>query len=225
MPAEPAEPADLRVCVVVFARAPVAGRTKTRLIPALGAEGAAALYRAFLADTVRTARRLEGAAVELWAASADDAERLAAPYPDRPVRAQPAGDLGRRMEAAMAHALSRHDRVLVIGSDAPTLPVRRLAEAARALATADVVLGPAADGGFYLVGVRDRALAFGDRIRWSTRHALADTLAAARAAGRRPARIRPWYDVDTPDDLRLLRAHLAVRRRAAPATAEALGRP
>jgi rSAM/selenodomain-associated transferase 1 len=210
------------VCVAVFARAPRPGHTKTRLIPALGAEGAAALYRAFLADTVRTAAKLEGATVELWAASEADREPLAELHPDAPVRLQPRGDLGERMEAAMADALSRHDKALVVGSDVPTLPARRLGAAVAALEEADVVLGPAADGGYYLVGARGWALAFGRGVRWSTRHALTDTLAAARAAGRRPTLLAPWYDVDTPEDLRLLRAHLAVRRDAAPATAAAI---
>ncbi|MEQ8458595.1 MAG: TIGR04282 family arsenosugar biosynthesis glycosyltransferase [Sandaracinaceae bacterium] len=200
----------MRVEVAVFARAPRPGATKTRLIPALGAAGAAALYGAFLEDTLA---KLEGLDARIWAASADDVEALSAH--GLPVSLQPDADLGARMEAAMRVARGTHDAGLVIGTDAPTLPATRLREAIDALTRHDVVIGPSADGGYYLIGARE-PLRFAE-VRWSTPHALADTLASI--GERRVRLLRPHYDVDTPEDLALLRTHLRLKPRAAPATA------
>jgi len=200
--------------VLVFARAPRPGGTKTRLIPRVGAEGAATLYAAFVTDVRRTVD-LAGLAAQVWVADRDDAAAYDAP------RVQRGDDLGARMSHALTDALDRADRALLIGTDAPTLPAAYLGRAARALDVADVVFGPSADGGYYLIGARGRAPALGGGgVRWSTRHALADSL--ARVDGRRVAMLPPWYDVDTPEDLRLLRLHLALDPRAAPATARAL---
>lgn len=190
----------------------------------MGAEGAARLTARFLDDTLETVQ-LARAEVSLWAASGADASALAKSHIRYKTYVQTQGDLGARMADAMRRLLARHARVLLIGADAPTLPRALVQAAADALAPAaeptDAVFIPAADGGYVLVGVRARPLDLeGGPIRWSTRHALADTL--ARAEGRRLRVLRPWYDVDTPEDLRLLRTHLAVDPRAAPRTAALL---
>lgn len=209
--------------IAVFARAPRPGRTKTRLIPALGPDGAAALYAAFLDDTLRTARSV-GVPVVLWAAGDADARELARRHPDVPLHTQPEGaDLGARMHAALAHGLTTHPRVVLIGSDAPTLPRGHLDAAFRGLESHDTVLGPASDGGYVLVGARGSAPSFG-AARWSTRHALADTLESFSRQGLTTRVLPPWYDVDEPSDLATLRMHLALRPDRAPATAEALRR-
>ena len=207
---------DEQVALLIFAKAPRPGRVKTRLATLLGDEGAARLYAAFLEDTWATASALAGVRPELWAASRDDAVGLA----PHPCRVQIAGDLGVRMHAAMADALGRASRVLLVGSDHPTVPPALFLDAVRALETHEVVLGPSADGGFFLVGARTAAVDFDPGVRWSSRAALADTLAGL--AGRSVRLTRPWYDVDTPEDLRVLRAHLAIRPAAAPATAAML---
>jgi rSAM/selenodomain-associated transferase 1 len=206
-------PAD-KTPVAVFVRAPIAGRTKTRLATALGEQGAAALYAAFLRDTLTKVRAEPLLQATLWAASAEDAAFF------EHARTQPDGDLGERMEAALRDGIAQAGRAIVLGSDAPTLPPRILRASLDALDRAEVVLGPAADGGYYLIGVRNEAFPLVP-VRWSTRSALADTIACAQ--GRRIALLPPWYDIDTAADLRLLRAHLALRPRAAPATAIALG--
>jgi rSAM/selenodomain-associated transferase 1 len=207
---------DEHVALLVFAKAPRPGKVKTRLATLLGDEGAARLYAAFLEDTWATACGLLGVRPELWAASEEDAAGLA----PRPCRVQTSGDLGVRMHAAMADALGRASRVLLVGSDHPTVPPALFRDAIGALETHGVVLGPSADGGFFLVGARGAAVGFDPGVRWSSRHALADTLAGL--AGRSVRLIRPWYDVDTPEDLHVLRAHLALWPRAAPRTAELL---
>ncbi len=202
--------------LAVFARPSVVGQTKTRLIPALGAEGALSLYEAFLADTLTVAGRVVGARVEVWWSSPEGA-------PDVPfaARVQPEGDLGHRMATALASA----DRAVVIGSDAPTLPPRIVDSALELLNRRDVVLAPASDGGYVLLGARVPMYDILTGVRWSTRYALAETVARAREHGRTVGLLEPWYDVDTPEDLRLLRAHLAVRPEAAVHTARALRIP
>ncbi|MBX3274385.1 MAG: TIGR04282 family arsenosugar biosynthesis glycosyltransferase [Sandaracinaceae bacterium] len=198
--------------LLVFGRAPRPGTTKTRLIGALGAAGAAQLSAAFLADVLATSARV-APAVELWCPP-EDVEEMEGARPQR------GDDLGARMTHALADALSRAPAALLIGSDVPTLPASHLAAALDALARHDVVLGPSADGGFYLIGARGEVPDLGGPIRWSSRHALDDV--RARLRGLRVGLARPWYDVDTEEDLRLLRAHLALDPRAAPRSAATL---
>lgn len=213
-----------RIPLALFGRAPRPGATKTRLVPALGAQGAADLYAAFLVDSLaRCYECADVVDVTLWVADEPDDPVLAALCADVPRRSQPAGGLGARMAFALGEALDVASRAMVVGSDLPTLPAAYLRAAAVALEVADVVLGPSADGGYYLVGARGRVPRIFDGIRWSTRHTLADTLEAADRSGLAVRLLPPWYDVDEPKDLRLLRAHLAITPDAAPATAHYLG--
>lgn len=212
-----------RVPLAVFVRAPVPGETKTRLAPVLGDEGSAALYRAFVWDVLEHVPA--GLEAELWCAGELDHPELVALAERHHIRrvAQPEVGLGARMATALAAAIARSGRGLVIGSDSPTLGPELLSLAAAALDEADVVLGPSADGGYYLVGMRGAVAPIFEGVRWSTHHVLEDTLALAGEAGLQPRLLAPWYDVDTPDDLRLLRAHLALAPEAAPHTAAQLG--
>lgn len=205
--------------LIVFARPPVPGATKTRLEPALGPIGAATLYRAFLHDVV--ARVKERFVPQLWIAGNIDHPELHFPALHGLVRhRQPDGDIGERMRHALGHTLRTSPGALLMGSDAPTFPIRLLEEARELLARHDFVLTPSADGGFPLIGAR-RPLRFGAGVRWSTRDALANTFAVLREQGS-VGLTSPWYDVDTPDDLRLLRAELSLAPWRAPRTAEVL---
>jgi rSAM/selenodomain-associated transferase 1 len=201
--------------LLVFARAPTPGRAKTRLARGVGVEGAAALYEAFLRDGVATAQRV--GPTELHAAEEADAPWLEAAFPGLPVRVQRAGDLGTRMAAALDEV---DGPALLLGSDLPTLPEGHLRRAAAALAedTSRPVLGPSADGGFYVLGA---ARPLGDRLRqvpWSEARTLAET---RRALG--PTQTAdPWYDVDVAADLALLRTDLLLRPGAAPRTRRAM---
>lgn len=216
--------------LAIFARAPVPGRAKTRLAPALGEDGAARLYAAFLADTLALAERAVSARLvetTLWLAAAADTDeptlREIPGVPALPQRVQPTADLGARMAAALDAGVASHGIALVLGSDAPTLPLTLLAAACAALTRADLVLAPSADGGYMLIGARvPIGAAMFQGARFSTRHALADTLTCAARTGLTTACVAPWYDVDTPDDLRLLRTHLALTPQSAPHTARAL---
>ncbi|MFN0051443.1 MAG: DUF2064 domain-containing protein [Planctomycetales bacterium] len=122
---------------------------------------------------------------------------------------QPAGALGERLDQFFAERLRRDgDRVVVIGSDSPTLPREFVEQAFELLDTADVVLGPATDGGYYLVGQRGRDWPIFEGIDWSTPRVLQQTVARVVQSGARLALLPPWYDVDTPEDWQLLAGHI-----------------
>jgi hypothetical protein len=242
----PADPLEL--ALVVFARAPVPGQVKTRLfrgqgvpspplpMPPVGPEEAAALHRAFVADVLRC-----GAAAGLFSR-----RRLyVAGDPDHPflreaaaasgflLRPQGEGDLGQRMHAALVAELAAGAAAAVlIATDSPTLPPELLRQAGASLRAAApgpaVVIGPAADGGYYLIGVTRPcpSLFIEDPIAWGTNQVLPATLARLarlRAEGAAVELLPFFYDVDTPADLLLLRSHLALLPEdAAPHTLRAL---
>lgn len=210
--------------LAVFVRPPVAGSVKTRLASSLGDHGAAALYEAFVEDTLRVCARIRAAGrvdVAIWHAGAEDDHTSAwAARVDGSLHAQPEGSLGDRLDAAFSQGLALYERVVVIGSDAPTLPPELLVAAFDSLVAARLVLGPTSDGGYYAIGASEGARPCFDRVRWSTAHTFADTRSANPNV---PLTIiPPWYDVDEPADLRVLRAHLSVDPSAAPSTAARL---
>ncbi|CAG0961290.1 hypothetical protein ARNL5_00928 [Anaerolineae bacterium] len=205
--------------ILLFAKAPRPGHVKTRLAAAVGDEHACALYRAFLDDAIALARSVPGVTTELWAAGEEDAPALADAYPQLRCRVQARGDLGARMQHALADAIGRGGGALVIGTDLPTLPQSYLTRALAALE--DVVIAPASDGGFWAIGARGRAPDL-TGVRWSTPWAYEDTLARLRAQGRE-VRLGPrWHDVDEPCDLEQLRRDLSRDPSAAPCTRAAL---
>lgn len=196
--------------LLVFARAPVAGEVKTRLIPALGAEGAAELYRRFLLDTLAGAAALQ---TEVIVAAAEETQVAAVRAlvegvcPKAQVVAQAGRDLGERMRSAFGCALDAgYQRVVIIGSDAPTLPWDRVRLALAA--EQDLTLGPCHDGGYYLIGMRAAIPQLFAGIAWGGPTVLAETLRKAEQLHLTVSLLEPWYDVDTPQDLERLRAEL-----------------
>ncbi len=193
--------------VIVMAKAPVAGHAKTRLIPALGAEGAAQLAQRMLRHAIAQALAAEVGPVELCCAPdarhADFAELAA----DARVMLseQGEGDLGARMARALQRALATHDRVLLIGTDAPALDAAVLRVARERLADHDAVLGPAFDGGYTLIGLRRFVPALFEAMPWSTPQVLARTRERLHAAGLHHAELAPLHDIDEPADLVHLR--------------------
>jgi hypothetical protein len=207
--------------LLVFAKAPTAGTVKTRLAATIGAHAAADVYRELVATTLAhaVAARARGivADIELWCAPDPDTAyfRDVAGETVAARRRQCDGDLGERMADALADALTRHPRVLLAGTDCPLLDPPRIAEAADALAGHDAVLVPAEDGGYVLVGAT-RPLPF-DGVRWSTPHALSDTLAGFARAHLRCALGATLWDVDDAAGLARWNA-LRQRASARPAT-------
>ena len=177
----------------IFARLPVPGKVKTRLIPAVGEEGAARIYARLLAHTVEVARasgldfelRVTGGEVEAFH------DLFGA---ETQVVDQGGGDLGEKMARVDAPAL-------LIGSDCPGLSVPLLQAAAGALADRRVVLGPANDGGYYLIGFTEPVPFLFEDMEWSTPKVLPETLTRLVAHGYGPAILPELADIDTGEDL------------------------
>ena len=184
--------------IIVFARAPVPGHAKTRLIPRLGAWGAARLQARLTAAALRTAHGARCGPVELHVMARHAMFR-------GDVRLQRGADLGERMQRAFASALRRHRPVILIGTDCPALRPADLRRATRWLrGGCDAVLAPAEDGGYALVGLRRMLPRIFERIAWGESGVYAAT--AERLAGRRWRALRTVWDVDRPEDLERLGA-------------------
>ena len=192
--------------LLVFAREPVLGRVKTRLAADIGAEQALAVYRELLALTAAAATAAQVPAT-VWLAEAPvpaaDPAQPRPEWPGLPWRVQPAADsLGTRMAQAFATAFaSGAGRVVIIGTDCPGLSAELLRQASAALATHDVVVGPADDGGYYLLGLRELQPALFENKDWSTATVLPATLADAARLGLRVAQLPTLHDVDSGRDL------------------------
>lgn len=196
----------------VMVRVPAAGRVKTRMAAALSPEAACELYRAFLGDLFE---RLESARVRPTIFhDGEPGESMAALLPRPwPLVPQPEGDLGTRMVAAFQHLLAGPaSRAVLIGSDSPDLPLIHLRHAFQRLKHRDVVIGPAMDGGYYLIGLRSAAPGLFENISWGEPGVFAQTIAAVRSAGLSLSVLPPWYDVDDAQSLEMLRALCAGRR-------------
>ena len=195
--------------LLILARHPVLGQAKTRLAAAIGPEAALHVYRELLART-RAAADGVAATKTVWLAGdapAGDAFAGWAGYAQRP---QPAGGLGPRLHRAFAAAFAAGATAAVaIGTDCPELTAGHLADAFRRLATHDVVVGPALDGGYYLLGTKALVPDFFINKPWSTAAVLAATLADADRLGLRVARLPALADVDTAADLAAWRARAA----------------
>jgi len=234
-----ATPAGPDRVVIVFARAPVPGRVKTRLAPLLGEQGAARLYARMLARALRTAFAARVGRVELYCAAGinspyfqDMQERFGVR-----LRSQGRGGLGERMY----RALRRHPGAVLIGSDCPALRPADLRAAARALrAGADAVLSPAEDGGYALIGLRRAARSVFGGVAWGGPKVLDQTRTRLRRLGWRWRELRTVWDVDRPEDVARLhrsglltgarRSSAKVRKRArpsagSPSRSDAPGRP
>jgi uncharacterized protein len=183
--------------IIVFAKAPVPGKAKTRLIPRLGEWRAARLHAQLTADAVRTARAAECGPVELHGTAQHSFFRsLNAPF-----RVQRGRDLGERMY----HALSRNPGAILIGADCPELTAADLRRAARWLRGGyDLVLAPAEDGGYALIGARRVSPEMFRGIAWGTSAVYSETV--ERLKGKRWRALRTLWDVDRPEDLPRLRA-------------------
>ncbi|MGE5865353.1 MAG: TIGR04282 family arsenosugar biosynthesis glycosyltransferase [Rhizobacter sp.] len=192
-----------RAAVIIFAKAPVAGAAKTRLIPALGAAGAAALAERMLAHTVAMAAASAPDTLEIC--TSPDAghpafQALAKSHAPQ-LSLQGDGDLGQRMHQAFVRVLATHACAVLVGTDAPSLDAACLHRARAALAHRDAVFVPALDGGYALIGLRAPQPSLFEDIPWSTADVMARTRERLRAAGLCWEELPPVADVDEPPDL------------------------
>lgn len=194
---------DRQTRIVIFAKAPIPGFCKTRLIDVLGAEGAATLARKMLCRTVLIAQEANIGPVEL----------CVSPDPDHPFlrsinfaselvwSRQAEGDLGARMAEAAERTLGGGENVLCIGTDCLELEVRHLKDAARALDHAPVVIAPALDGGYVLLGLSQFESSIFHNMMWSTDSVLRETLRRIDCLGWRVTQLETLRDIDQPRDL------------------------
>jgi uncharacterized protein len=212
--------------LLVIAKRPTPGRTKTRLTPLLTKEEAAALYECFLVDTLDLARRVPETDRMIAFLPAEARSYFAALAPDFGLVLQEGAGLGERLDNALTGCLRRgYEQAVIMNSDGPTLPAAYLERAFAALRDgADVTLGPSDDGGYYLIGVRRPAPRLLREVRMSTPTVLADTLALAAEQGLRVELLPAWYDVDAAADLtRLARELAGAPPEVAPRTRALLG--
>lgn len=199
----------------LFAKRPLAGQVKTRLAAESSPEWAARVADAFLRDTLDRLAVIRAERVIVFAPAVEEeffAEAAAGRFA---LQAQTDGDLGRRMSHFLADRLAAGaSAIVLVGADSPSLPPELIEQAFRELDHADVVLGPATDGGYYLLGCRQLIPELFENIAWGTADVLRQTAAVLTRGPWRLALLQPWYDVDTLDDWRVLCGHLAAVRAA-----------
>ncbi len=189
--------------ILVFAKAPLPGLAKSRLIPTLGADRAADLQAHFIRHTLATTARLQ-LPTELLCAPDIEHPAFGAAARDFSVQlyTQKGGDLGARMSHAIECGIARGGPVVLIGTDCPALAAGDLHDAFDALCRGhDAVLGPAADGGYYLIGLNGPGPQLFSEIQWSTPNVLNETRARLRSTNMHWHELRQLRDIDTPADL------------------------
>jgi uncharacterized protein len=218
-----------RMTVIVFAREPIPGQTKTRLIPAIGKDNAAALADAFNRDTLTKAKKLAPAELVIAGRAPGGAKRsryfktLAHEFGAWIIE-QGAGHLGARMATAM-RPFTNAGGAMLMGTDTPSLPVKLLVKSADLFETNPLVIAPTLDGGYYLVAMRGKLPDIFKPMGWGGAEVLATTLKRLRDGGE-PYCLGPWwYDIDRPIDLEFLMSHLKNRLSAFGGQAMALGSP
>ena len=195
----------MSTAVLVFTKAPQLGVSKTRLIPALGADEAAAAHEMLALRTLDMTRDLgvagEGHQVSLWGAAPHPALDLWSDQFALPLHLQAAGDLGQKMLHGFASALDAGaDQAVLIGSDCPAMTAEYIRQACAALRASDLVLGPAEDGGYVLIGCKQVHAGLFANIPWGSDKVLARTLEQAEQLELSVTLLATLWDVDRPED-------------------------
>ncbi|MBI5966208.1 MAG: TIGR04282 family arsenosugar biosynthesis glycosyltransferase [Chloroflexi bacterium] len=184
--------------LIVVAKRPAPGQTKTRLSPPLTPEQASALYECFLQDTLDQMRKVDETQRLIAYLPQDEQDYFRRLAPDFELILQNGHDLGGRLDNALTDSLlNGYERAVIMDSDSPTLPPAFLSQAFATLSNgADVVLGPCEDGGYYLIGIKKPAPRLLREVQMSTATVTADTLAIAKEEGLSVILLPTWYDVD-----------------------------
>ncbi len=199
----------MRGSLLVVAKQPAAGHTKTRLCPPLSGEMAASLYECFLYDTLDIMRRVQDVQRIVVHLHGDRGGYFRQLAPDMMLSQQRGHSLGERLDHLLTSALANGaDRAVVINSDSPTLPAAYVDDAFTRLDVADVVIGPCFDGGYYLIGMKQPHPRLLRDVQMSTPRVLADTLALAAELEVSVSLLPEWYDVDTIAELEYLRSEI-----------------
>ena len=205
----------MAACVIVFVKNPVPGQVKTRLTPYLSSEQAASLYQAFLVDWCNALSTISTAHRVIAYTPPEGLSALQTLIGEDPVYIPQMGtSLGERLIAAARWARDReYAKFLFVGSDSPTLPIQHVERALDLLESRDIVIGPSVDGGYYLIGFSKHGASLSvptifEEITWSTEVVFRQTLGKIQEVDAQLGLLPPWYDVDTPAGLQLLRDHL-----------------
>lgn len=197
----------MKQMLLIMAKVPRPGTCKTRLCPPLSPEQAAELYRGFLLDTLAGARAamaretVPTTVVLIHPQGDAEAMRSLLPFAVN-LHEQPKGDLGATLNGLFSEYLADGcERVIIIGTDSPSMPTEFLLEALAAPNEQDVVLGRARDGGYYLIGLKRPVPRLFEEIAWSTSQVYAQTVERAAELGLRVYNLPPWYDIDTVSEL------------------------
>ena len=211
----------MKACLIVFAKNPVPNQVKTRLIPTLSPEQAAALYTAFLTDWCETLAKLTNVDLVIAYTPVEAQSDLQALVGDDVIYIPQMGaDLGERLTSATQWAVKQgYTKILFVGSDSPTLPISYISQALTLLDSRDTVIGPSTDGGYYLIGFSAAVLSTTvphvfEEIAWSTAEVFQQTVGRIYSAEATLGLLPPWYDIDTAEDLVFLHAHIAAMRLA-----------
>lgn len=200
--------------VVLFARDPVLGKVKTRLSPFLDDETILQLYTCFLHDSLDKIRQVENADLFIGISPSNQSGFFTGmPGSDMRIFVQEGKELGDKMRRAIQDRFAEgYERVVIIGSDSPSLPVSYIE---RALASdKDMVLGPSTDGGYYLIGMKGALTEVFEGVTWGTEKVLQETCDHLVQNGV-PLELLPvWYDIDGPDDLKFFKTHLQLIEQA-----------
>ncbi len=205
----------MAACVIVFVKNPIPGEVKTRLTPHLSPEQAASLYQAFLVDWCNALSTISTAHCVIAYTPPEGLDALQTLIgKDSVYIPQMGASLGERLIAAARWAHDQgYAKFLFVGSDSPTLPIQYVERALDLLESRDVVIGPSVDGGYYLIGFAKYGASLSiptifEGIAWSTEVVFRQTLGKIQTVNARLGLLPPWYDVDTPAGLQLLRDHL-----------------
>jgi rSAM/selenodomain-associated transferase 1 len=193
--------------LLVFAKAPVPGQVKTRLVPTLGARGAAELYERLTLHALATALKSGVGPVDLWCTPSTEHPFFKRCAKDLQVtlHRQVEGTLGWRMAHAIQTTLERTAPAILIGTDCPSLTQDDLIEAATFLQDFDAVITPTEDGGYVLIGLRRASIILFDGIAWGTKEVLQETRRRLRTLGWQWQELPERWDVDRPEDVERLR--------------------
>ncbi len=198
--------------LIIFSKAPVPGKVKTRLISELGADGAARLHQDMLEQKLRLATDNQIASVALFCSPNKEHpnfQQLQSRFVLE-LNSQAGDDLGKRMANAMQQALANHKQAVIIGTDCPPLDHLYLIEAFRALDQgADAVIGPASDGGYVLLGLSHFSKKIFEDIDWGGEKVFSQTITKLRQLGLNYVELKTLWDVDRPGDLIRYREHLS----------------
>lgn len=199
-------------CIVLFAKAPIPGEVKTRLQPHLSSDDAASLHEAFVLDTLDALREIDG--VDICLACHPDMEQDFFVDIKRDfgvdLISQGEGDLGERMMRALTVLSSKgYKRIVILGSDSPTLPGELVKDAFASLGKSSLVIGPGLDGGYYLLGLSGDVPDIFDGVSWGSGTVFEETMKRVKKSGTSFSILPFWYDVDTINELRFLAIHLS----------------